>query len=136
MAETIRKIDYFYATTPNKPREGARILNALKDRGVNLLAFHAFPEDEHSQLDFVPENSAAFKKAAQEAGIKLAGPKPVFLIEGVDRAGAAADLLSRLGEAKINVTAMDAVVAGDRYGALLWVSPKDVEKAAEVLDAE
>ena len=38
--------------------------------------------------------------------------------------------------AKVDVTAMDAVsVADGRYGALLWVAPKDVKKAAALLGA-
>jgi hypothetical protein len=39
-----------------------------------------------------------------------------------------------LGTAKINVTAIDAVSVGDgRYGAILWVAPKDVKKASALL---
>jgi hypothetical protein len=42
----------------------------------------------------------------------------------------------KLAEAKINVTAIDAVCAGaGRYGAILWVAPRDVSKAAKLLGA-
>ncbi len=38
--------------------------------------------------------------------------------------GAVAELHRKLAEAKINVTAIDAVCAGaGRYGAILWVAP-------------
>ena len=41
---------------------------------------------------------------------------------------------SGLADAKINVTAVDAVCAGQgRYGALLWVKAPDVRKAAKAL---
>lgn len=64
------------------------------------------------------------------------GPKTGFLIQGEDRPGAVAELIAKLAEAKINVTAYDAVAAGEgRYGALLWVKPQDVQKAARVLGA-
>ncbi len=43
MADTIRQVDYYYATVPDKPGEGARVAGVLRDAGVNLLAFHAFP---------------------------------------------------------------------------------------------
>ena len=60
----------------------------------------------------------------------------MFLIEGDDRVGAMAQLLARLGAAGINVTATSATRTGmGRYGALLWVKPRDVKKAAEVLGA-
>ena len=29
MAETIRRVDYFYVTAPNKPGEGVRMLSTL-----------------------------------------------------------------------------------------------------------
>jgi hypothetical protein len=44
--------------------------------------------------------------------------------------------MGKLADAKINVTAIDAVSAGGgRYGAILWVKPKDVVKAAQALGA-
>jgi hypothetical protein len=42
MPDTIRLVDYFYLETSDKPGEGARILNQLKEAAVNLVAFHAF----------------------------------------------------------------------------------------------
>ncbi len=136
MADTIRKIDYFYTTIPNKPGEGARVLNALKGAGVNLLAFHAFPGEKASQLDFFPQDAAAFTKAAKQANVTLSLKKTAFLAEGDDRVGAAADILGKLGAAKINVTAMDAVRVGGRFGAIVWVAPGDVDKAAKALGAK
>ena len=52
-----------------------------------------------------------------------------------DRVGAIAELLARLGAEKINVTAIDAVCANERYSAIFWVAPKDVKKAAGLLGA-
>jgi len=61
------------------------------------------------------------------------GPKPCFLAEGDDRPGAGAELMSKLAEAKINVTALQAISAGvGRYGAILWVKPRDVKKVAKL----
>lgn len=135
MADTIRLVEYFYITAPNKPGEGARVLKTLREAGINLLAFSGFPQGRGAQLDFIPADSAAFKQAARKAKWKVVGPKRGFLVQGDDRVGAVADLLERLGAAKINVTALDAVSAGGRYGAILWVVPKDVKKAAAVLGA-
>jgi hypothetical protein len=45
-----------------------------------------------------------------------------------------ADLTDRLGSAKINMTAVTGLSAGlGRFGAILWVNPRDVKKAAKVL---
>jgi hypothetical protein len=47
-----------------------------------------------------------------------------------------AEIMGRLAAAKINVTAIDAVCAGaGRYGAILWVKPPDVARAAKALGA-
>ena len=135
MPDTIRVVDYFYVTAPDKSGEGARVLNVLKEAGVNLLAFSAFPEGRRTQLDFFPADSAALKQAAKRAKWKVVGPKRGFLLQGDDRVGAGAELLERLGSAKINVTAIDAVSVDGRYGAIFWVAPKDVKKAAALLGA-
>ena len=136
MADSIRKVEYFKAGVPNRKGEGARILAALRDEGVNLLAFTGFPRGGRAQLDFVPEDAAVFRKAAKRTGLKIAGKKSCFLIQGDDRAGAIAGIAAKMAEAGIGIIALDGVAAGNgRYGAILWVDPKDVAKAAKVLGA-
>ena len=136
MADTVRIVDYFYISAPNKAGEGARALTTLKDADVNLLAFSGFPQGRRAQMDFVPADPAAFKQAAKKAKWKVVGPKRGFLVQGDDRVGAIADLLERLGSAKINVTAIDAVsITEGRYGAIFWVAPNDVKKTAALLGA-
>ncbi len=136
MGESIRMVDYFYMESPDQPGEAARVLDQLRKAGVNLLVFSGFPAGRKAQLDFVPENAAAFRAVAKASKWKLNGPKKGFLVQGDDRVGAVADLLGRLGAAKVNVTATDAVCAGGgRYGVILWVKPRDVKKAATALGA-
>lgn len=134
MFDTVTLVDYYYTLVPDKPGEGARILGALRVAGVNLLAFSGFPEGRRSQLDFIPSDGAAFLAAAKAAKVKVSRPKKAFLISGDDRVGAVAETYARLAAARINVTALDAVSAGaGRFGAILWVKPRDVKKAAGVL---
>jgi hypothetical protein len=137
MADIIRKVAYFAMDVANKPGEGARLLKTVADAGVNLLAFSGFPSGKKAQLDFIPEDVAVFKKAMKVAKIKTRAQKFGFLIQGNDRKGAVAQLLRTLADKKINVTAIDAVSAGaGRYAAILWVKPKDVNKAAKVLGSK
>ncbi len=134
MADATRLVDYFYTMIPDKPGEGARILRVLRDARVNLVAFSAFPNQRKSQVDFIPGDAAALVAAAKAAKIKLKGPKKVFLIDGDDRVGALSEVLAKLGAAKVNVTAVDAVCSGmGRYGAILWVKAKDMKKASAAL---
>ena len=102
MDQTVRLADYFYLEVPERAGEGARVLAQLRETGVNLLAFSGFPAGRRAQLDFIPDNPAAFRAAAKKAGVKLTGPKKVFLIQGEDRMGVMADLLGRLAAAKIS----------------------------------
>ncbi len=136
MADTIKKIYYFSMDVTDKPGEGARILKALSKAGVNLLAFTGFPRGRRAQIDFVPENAALFRKALTRAKLKARPKKTGFLVQGKDRPGAVAEVTQKLADANINLTAMDAVSAGKgRYGAILWVKSKDVNKAAKALKA-
>jgi hypothetical protein len=136
MADIIRKVAYFAMDVPNKPGEGAQVLGALADAGVNLLAFSGFPSGRKAQLDFIPEDVAVFKNAVKAAKIKTRPQKFGFLVQGDDRKGAVGDLLKTMTEKKINVTAIDAVSAGaGRYAAIFWVAPRDVNKATKALGA-
>lgn len=137
MADVIRKVVYYKTEVPDKPGEGARILSVLKAGGVNMLAFSGFPSGRRAQMDFIPEDEALFKKAAKTAGLKLSAKKTGFLVQGNDRVGAVSGIMTKVAEAKINITALDAIVAGGgRYGVIFWVKPADVRKTAKLLDAK
>ena len=136
MADTVRGVEYYYATVGDAPGEAQRILSALKDSGVNLLAFLGFPgERGQAQIDLVPEDPESLKQAAERAGITLSEAKRAFLIEGDDRVGAVADTIAKLAGANINVTAASAIGAAGRFGMILWVTPAEYEKAAGALGA-
>jgi hypothetical protein len=133
MAETVRQLDYFYIEVPNKVGEGAKVMRALKDAGVNLIAFSGFPSGRKAQLDFFPADPAAFRQVAKANRWKVVGPKRGFLVQGDDQIGAVSDLIAKLADAKIDVIAIDAVALEGRYGALCWVAPRSLKKAAAVL---
>lgn len=136
MADTVQRVEYFYVQVPNRAGEGLRYLSALREAGINLLAFSGFPEGRGSQLDFVPLDAAAFRGFARRSKWKITGPKRAFLLSGDDRVGVVAEVHDKLAAAKINVTAIDAVCAGaGRYGAILWVAARDYKKAAARLGA-
>jgi hypothetical protein len=136
MADTIRQVDYFYLEVPDKPGEGFRVLTPLKEAGVNLLAFCAFPTGAGKvQIDFVPENPVAFGQAAAEHGLSLSDPKRAFLIQGEDRAGAVAEVIRKLATEEINIVASQAVAAeSGRWAMMLWVKPADYDRASKALE--
>ncbi len=137
MADTVRKVDYFSMAISNHPGAALRVLDTLRDAEVNLLAFTGFPNGRQAQIDLIPEHTPALTKVARKEGLKLSAKKTGFLVRGKDRPGAVASVLKKLAAEKINVTAIDAACAGaGRYGALLWVKPAMVTKAAKVLRAK
>ena len=135
MPETIRRIDYHYVIVPDRPGEVARVLGAVRGAGINLLGVSAFPHGARkSQVDLIPEDSGAFAQAAKSARLKLSKKKSGFLIQGEDRPGAVADMAGKLAQAKINITSVQAFCAGaGRYGGLLWVKAKDMQRASKAL---
>ncbi len=136
MADTVRKLDYFALQVPDKPGEGARILEGLRAHGVNLIAFTGFPNGRRAQVDLVPERTAALRAAARKLKLALGPRKTCFVIQGDDRVGALTATVEKLAEAGINMTALDAVTAGKgRFGAVFWVKPKDVARVARLLGA-
>ena len=137
MASSIRKVDYFYTMVPNRAGQAAKILAGLAAAGVDLVAFSGFPAGKGSQLDLVPADSAKLQARREETGPRaVASARRGFLVQGDDRVGALTRIASALAVAKINITAIDAVTAGKgRFGAIFWVKPTAVAKAAKLLRA-
>src|SRR3990167_9306794 len=106
MADRIRKADYFSMQVSNRVGEAMRLLKGLRDHGVNLLAFTGFPNGRKAQVDLIPENTAALRRAAKKLKINLGKNKKVFLLQGDDRVGALVAVLEKLAAVRISVTAM------------------------------
>ncbi|MGQ0749398.1 MAG: hypothetical protein ACT4PS_02575 [Betaproteobacteria bacterium] len=137
MADTVRRVEYFSIEVSNKPGEAFKVLSALVSAGINLLACTGIPRGRRAQINVVPEDSHQFRVAVKKAGLAFNPRKTGFLIQGEDRPGALADNLGKLAAAGVNLTAVDGLSAGEgRWGAILWVRPEDVSKAARLLGAK
>ena len=137
MADQVKLVGYCYVTVPNRPGRGSAVLGELREAGVDLLAFTAFPgRGGKAQVDLVTDDLAGVRRVARKNGWKLSDAKRVFLVQGDDRVGAVHRHLGKLADARINVTAADAVTAGrGRFGMILWVKAKDLRRAAKALGA-
>jgi len=137
MAYTVRKVEYFATSVPDKAGAGHGILAALAKEGVNLLAVSGFPTGAgKAQLDLIPDDAAAFTRAALLLKLRTRKPKGVFLLQGEDQVGAVAEALGRLAAQKIHVIAAQALSAGNgRFAMILWVRPAAYAKAAKALGA-
>jgi len=135
MSSVVMEVEYYYILVADKPGEARKLLEFLSEKEVNLNAFTAFPvEAGITQLDFFPADPDMLKKAAEDAGMPLVGPKKAFLIQGEDRVGALYDFHLKLFNAGINIYASNGVVDGTgRFGYIVWVNPADYEKASAAL---
>jgi len=137
MADTVRKVDYFSLSVSNTPGQTFKVLATLVSAGINLLACTGFPRGRRAQIDVVPDDTRKFNVAARKAKLRFNPKKTGFLIQGDDRPGALADHLKRLAEKGVNVIAVDGLSAGKgRWGAILWVKPKDIARAGRLLRAK
>jgi hypothetical protein len=131
-----KKVRYVALKVPSRAGQGAAVLGAVAEAGINLSAFTGFPEGGQAQIDLVTDDLAKLRRVAKAHGWRLSPPKQGFLIQGRDRVGAVHRELRKLARAGVNVTAVDAVTAGrGRFGMILWVKPRDQAKAAKALGA-
>ena len=136
MPDRVRKVNYCYLTVPNRARQGAAVLDTLKNAGVNLLGYTGFPaRARKAQLDLVAESMAPLRRVAKRNGWRLSKTKKGFLVQGKDELGAVHRHIKKLADQRI--TAADAVAAGKgRYGMLLWVKERDYNRATRILRAK
>ena len=133
----VRKVSYVDLKVSRRAGEAVKILRALNDAGVNLLAFTGFPDrGGKAQVDLVTDDLTGVGRVARKEGWRLSARKKGFLAQGTDEGGAVYRQLRKLADARISMTAVDAVAAGKgRYGMILWVKPKDYARAARALRA-
>jgi len=137
MADRVSKVNYCYVVVPSRVGQGATVLGALKDAGVNMFGYSGFPTSGgKAQLDIVTESVVPLRRLAKHYGWRLSKIRKGFWIHGPDKIGAVHRHVQRLADHGINVTAASAVCAGKgRYGMLLWVKQKHYARAARALRA-
>jgi hypothetical protein len=136
MADEITRVEYYMGTIPHKTGEGARVLAALRDAGINLIGFLGYRKSARvaEVVIFVGEKTPGVSAAARKAGLALSRREKGFLLSGSDRIGAVAEVVAKLAAADINVRSFHAVTAGTgRYGGVITVDPADNLKAARIL---
>ena len=138
MAYKVKKVKYCYIKMSSRAGQGVKVLNALRDAGVNLLAFSGFPiKGGKSQIDLVSDNITGIQKVAKANDWRLSKTKKGFLVQGSDEIGSVQKVINRLAEKNISIIAADAVAAGaGRYGMIMWVTPKNYNRAARALNAK
>jgi len=136
MGESVRKVNHYSMTVPDKPGAAFNLLATLVSAGINLLACSGSPKGRRAQIDVVPDDTRKFVTAAKKARLAFVENRSGFLLQGEgDRPGVLAGKLKVLADQGINVTGVDALSIGDTWGAILWVDSKDVSRAGKHLRA-
>jgi len=136
MPDEITRVDYYMGAIANKAGEGAKVLGALKEAGVNLAGFLGYPKTARlaELVLVVAENTPGLPKVLKKVGLTLGKKCKGFLITGEDRVGALAESMEKLAAAGINVVSTHGVTGGAcRFGVIMAVDPKDAKKAAKAL---
>jgi len=136
MADKIQQVNYYIGVIPNKVGEGARLLGAVKEAGVNLLGALGYPKSARKSeiVLIVDEKAPNLAPIAKKAGTALGKKQKGLLASGADRPGVGAELMGKLAEKGINVVSLHALCGGTgTYGALIVVASADFRKAVKVL---
>ena len=135
MAFTLNRVEYFYANVRDELGAAYRVLSALAERGVNLLAFTAVPSGPTlAQFALFPEDPTLLKAEAKAAGIDLDGPYHAFLVQGDDELGGLANVHKQLFEARVDIYASTGVIDGrGSFGYIVYVREDQFEQAAGAL---
>lgn len=137
MAASIVCADYYHATVKDRPGAAYELLSQLAGSGVSLMAFNAIPiGPDVTQLVLFPTSPSRLVKAAEDAGVELAGPQHALIVRGDDKLGALSEVHRKLYDASINVFASGGVMADcGRFAYVLYVKEEDFDHAARVLGA-
>jgi hypothetical protein len=135
MAFTISSVEYFYANVRDELGAAYRVLSALAERGVNLLAFTAVPSGPSlAQFALFPADPRRLAAEARAAGLVLDGPHHALLVQGDDELGALASVHERLVDAGVDIYASTGVTDGrGSFGYVVYVREEQFERAKDAL---
>jgi len=137
MADDVRRVEHYTIEIEDKVGSGARMLASLRDNDVDLIAVWGYPGGPgKAKFELVPKDGAGFAAAAKTLGLEIGAPTTAFCVAGDDRLGAIAEKFEALAHANVNVTSAHAISDGrGHFGAIIYVAPADLQKAATALDA-
>lgn len=135
MAHTIERVEYYYANVRDELGAAYRVLSALAERGVDLLAFTAVPSGNAlAQFALFPRDPGRLRAEAAAAGLDLDGPHHALLVHGDDELGALASVHERLLKAGVDVYASSGVGDGrGSFGYVVYFREDQAGRAAEAL---
>jgi hypothetical protein len=135
MAFTIRAVEYYYANVRDELGAAYRVLSALAERRINLLAFTAVPSGPaRAQFALFPEHPQTLVAEAKAINLPLDGPYRALLVQGDDELGALATVHERLVDAGVDIYASTGVTDGaGSFGYVIYVREDTFQQAQAAL---
>jgi len=130
---SVKRIAVHCVDIEDKPGSLQKFLTQSSLSGADYLCFLAFScGDNHSRVYVSAKDPKSLEDFAREAEMKTTEAAG-FIVDGVDRAGAAANVLKGLAEKDIRGIAGTAMVCDNRYHLLVVVNARDADRAQKVL---
>jgi hypothetical protein len=139
MAFNAIRVDTWAASIEDQPGSLAAKLSVLADAGVNLefVIARRTPEKPGKGVVFViPIQGAAGSRAARRAGFAKTKSLHTVRIEGPDKPGQGAKIMTALAEKGLNLRGLSASAIGNKFVTYIATdSPADAAKTVRILKA-
>lgn len=133
----VQRVKHFSIDIEDEAGSGARVLAALRDNDVDLVALWGYPVAAgKARLEIVPENADRFIAAAKAANLEVGQPTTAFYLRADDRRGALAEALDLLARASVTLSAAHAVSDMEgHFGAIIYVPQSELAQATAALNS-
>jgi hypothetical protein len=129
-----KRVPYFKAKIEDKPGAFLALAKDLKEKKIDLIALKGVGQAGQGEILVVAKIPDKLREAWKDSGA-LVEEGTVFFLSGTDTTGALITSLDAVANAGVNIVATEALAVGGKYGAILWVSPEDLDKTAQALGA-
>jgi len=127
------KSNEFTIRMEDKPGELAKCCQALAQRGINIVAFESFAQNEQSVLHLVVDNPTTAKTVLDSLHVPYREAE-VALVKLPNRPGELARAASKLGENHININYAYCGVEPGSNAELVIFGVADAQRAALLLE--
>jgi hypothetical protein len=130
-----KRVAYFKAQIEDKPGALLALTKDLKAKNLGLVALKGVGQAGQGDILVIAKDPDKLRDAWKASGT-LAEEGVAFFVSGEDKTGALITSLDALAKVGVNIVATEAIAATGKFGVVLWVSPEDLDKAAQALGAK
>ena len=132
---TAKRLTYFKTKIEDKPGALLALAKDLKEKKLDLIALKGIGQAGQGEILVIAKSPDKLREAWKASGT-LVEEGTVFFLSGADATGALVKSLDAVAGAGVNIVATEALAVGGKFGAVLWVSPEDLDKTAQALGAK